>query len=241
MPLLPGRVCLKFLLLNWRSNRFDLVRNPFGHPDTTQAKAVRDAISYAKGSEAAEVIRKKVRRAEEQVCMTEEEREATDVAETTPYIRERINEHIGLTQAHQFDVTVLKPLFEKRNDYDALIQQYPPDLGFNNLPWGCAEPHMERMIVKFIDEGMSFVIVCNDKMEERKYFKDYIEAFAKACSIPIQAFGGYEFKLDHGVCLMYVLQDVWINMIKHKDKKKNGEDVSDVSIGWKSQDHIIRE
>ena len=40
---------------------------------------------------------------------------------------------------------------------------------------------------------------------------------------------------------MYVLQDVWINMIKHKDKKKNGEDVTDVSIGWKSQDHIIRE
>ena len=102
--------------------------------------------------------------------MTEEEREATDVAETTPDIRERIYRYLGISQKHQFDITVLKPLFEKRNDYDALIQQYPPSIGFNNLPWGCAEPHMERMAVKFLDEGQSFIIVCNDNMDERKYF-----------------------------------------------------------------------
>ena len=56
---------MKFLLLNWRKNRFDLVRDPVDYPDTTEAKAVRNAISYAKGTEAADVIRKKVRDAEE--------------------------------------------------------------------------------------------------------------------------------------------------------------------------------
>ena len=40
---------------------------------------------------------------------------------------------------------------------------------------------------------------------------------------------------------MYVLQDVWINMIKHKDKERAGYNVPPVSLHWKSQDHIIRE
>ena len=40
---------------------------------------------------------------------------------------------------------------------------------------------------------------------------------------------------------MYVLQDVWINMIKHKDKERAGYNVQPVSLHWKSQDHIIRE
>ena len=65
MPLLPGRVCLKFLLLNWRMNRFDLVKKPEGYPDTTEGKMVRDAISHAQGSDAIKVIRKKVKDAEE--------------------------------------------------------------------------------------------------------------------------------------------------------------------------------
>ena len=40
---------------------------------------------------------------------------------------------------------------------------------------------------------------------------------------------------------MYVLQDVWINMIIHKNKERAGYDVPPVSIDWKNQDHIIRE
>ena len=40
---------------------------------------------------------------------------------------------------------------------------------------------------------------------------------------------------------MYVLQDVWINMIKHKDKERAGYNVPPVSLHWKSQDHIERE
>ena len=100
-----------------------------------------------------------------------------------------------------------------------MIQQYAPDIGFNNLPWGCAEPHMERMAIKFLDEGQSFIIVCNDKIDERVYFKNYIEAFAEQCSLPPQAFGGYEYKLDHGVKICYILQDVWVNMVELRLKE----------------------
>ena len=140
-------------------------------------------------------------------------REATDVAETPPFVYERTNEHLGVSQASYFDITVHKPLFEKKKDYDAELQQYPPVLGYNNFPWGTAKIHMERMTLKFLEEGMSFIIVCNDVMDEREYFIQYIEAFAKAHHLPPMAFGGYKKKLDHGVCIMYLLQPEWINMI----------------------------
>ena len=80
-------------------------------------------------------------------------RVANDVAETTQSIFDRINWYLGLTKNHYFDVTFLKPHFEKRKDYDAETAQYPPDLAFNNFPRTKSKLHMERMTCKFLDEG----------------------------------------------------------------------------------------
>ena len=60
---------------------------------------------------------------------------ASEVARTPPPIFKRINNKLGLTKAHYFDVTPLKPHFEKKNDYDAENQETPSDLAFNNFPW----------------------------------------------------------------------------------------------------------
>ena len=132
-------------------------------------------------------------------------REATDVAETTPYLFERINEHLGIHQGHYFDMTEYVPYFEKENDYDAEIQELPADLGFNNFPWSKAQLHMKRMTVKFLDDDQSFIAICNDKMDEREYFKNFIEIFADQLSLPLTVFGGYIKKLDRGVKIVYLL------------------------------------
>ena len=100
---------------------------------------------------------------------------------------------------------------------------------------------MEIMAEKFLKEGHSFIIVCNDNMTDRVYFENFIEAFAKYCGLPPTAFGGYKKKLDHGVMVCYILQPEWVDMIEHMKKEKNGEDVEDVSTDWKKQDHITRE
>ena len=78
---------------------------------------------------------------------------ATDVARTTPYVYDRVNEHLNLSRKHYFDICPYVPYFEKWNDYDAEIQQYPPNLAINNFPWTKAMLHMKRMALKFLDEG----------------------------------------------------------------------------------------
>ena len=67
-------------------------------------------------------------------------------------------------------MTVFKPLWEKRKDFDAELQAYPSVICYNNFPWKKAKIHMERMALGFLDEGKSFIIICNDRMEERDYF-----------------------------------------------------------------------
>ena len=57
---------MKFLLPNWKKDRFDLLKSkPVDYPDTKEGKAVREAIGHARSSEAAKVLRQKVRNAEE--------------------------------------------------------------------------------------------------------------------------------------------------------------------------------
>ena len=98
------------------------------------------------------------------------------------------------------------------------------------------------MALGFLDEGQSFIIVCNDKMDERDYFKHYLEAFAKQCGLPLTAFGGYVLKLNRGVKVCYILQEEWINMAIHLKKEKSGE-VEPLPTDWKSEsnDRINRE
>ena len=107
------------------------------------------------------------------------------------------------------------PLFEKRKDYDAEIQEYPPDLDFNNFPWSKAKLHMERMAVNFFCEEKSFIAVCNDNLNDRDYYKMWFEAFAEEHSLPIMAFGGYAAKLNQGVKIVYLLQPEWIDYLEH--------------------------
>ena len=61
------------------------------------------------------------------------------------------------------------------------------------------------MAKKFINEGQSFIAVCNVKVDERKYFKDWIACFTKELKLPPMIFGGYTTKLDHGVMVLYLL------------------------------------
>ena len=44
MPLIEGRICMKFLLRNWQKDRSDLIRKPTHYPETTEGKAMREAI-----------------------------------------------------------------------------------------------------------------------------------------------------------------------------------------------------
>ena len=64
---------------------------------------------------------------------------------------------------------------------------------------------MLRMSLNFLDELQSFVSVCNDKIDDKKYFKGFTELFAHQKSLALKAFGGYEKKLDHGVKIVYLL------------------------------------
>ena len=57
----------------------------------------------------------------------------------------------------------------------------------------------------------------------------------------LKAFGGYSRKLDHGVKIVYLLQPEWWDYLDYLRRKKAGEDLPDISEGWKSQDHIERE
>ena len=41
MPLIPGRVCMKFLLPDWQTNRHDLTRKPVGYPESLEGEALR--------------------------------------------------------------------------------------------------------------------------------------------------------------------------------------------------------
>ena len=66
-----------------------------------------------------------------------------------------------------------------------------------------------------------FIIICNGKIDERVYFKSWIELFAKKIKLPIMAFGGYgERKNDHGVLIVYLLQPEWWDRIIHLKKER---------------------
>ena len=75
---------------------------------------------------------------------------------------------------------------------------------------------MERMTLAFLDEGKSFIAVCNDNMDDRIYWNSWIEAFAAQCSLPLMAFGGYKKKLNLGVKLVYLLQPEWIDYLEYQ-------------------------
>ena len=168
-------------------------------------------------------------------------RDADDVAKTQPDVFEKINRFMGVNQSHCFDICPWVPHFEKRKDYDAELDEYPPVLAFNNFPWGNAKLHMRRMVEKFIDDGQSFIIICNGKIDERVYFKSWIELFAKKVKLPIMAFGGYgERKNDHGVLIVYLLQPEWWDRIIHLKKERSGK-ATPCSTEWKSHKHILRE
>ena len=137
-------------------------------------------------------------------------------------------------------MTALKPHFEKRNDFDAEIQEYPEDIAYNNFAWTKAKLNMQRMTLSFLIDRKSFIAVCNDKTDEKKYFQNFIEAFAKSVSLPLMAFGGYEVKLDHGVKIVYLLQPEWLDYIDHLRRESLGE-VEPLNLDWRSLNHIHRE
>ena len=89
-------------------------------------------------------------------------------------------------------------------------------------------------MVGFLKKGKSYIIVCNDKTDEREYFKHWIEAFAEQMGLPLMAFGGYNKKLPHGVKIIYLLQPEWWDYLDHDKREKRGEEVPYVSDGWKS-------
>ena len=156
------------------------------------------------------MLRHNVREGEEEAMQEYvETREATDVAATPPSISQRLNVKFKLTRDHMWDICKLNPLFEKRKDYDADIQQYAPDLCFNNFAWSKAKRNILRMTQKFLDENQSFIAVCNDKVDEKLYFQGFTELFALQQSLGLKAFGGYSRKLDHGVKVVYLLQPEW--------------------------------
>ena len=44
----PGGVWMKFLLPNWRQNRYDLVRTPVGYPESNEGDYLRAKLSNAR-------------------------------------------------------------------------------------------------------------------------------------------------------------------------------------------------
>ena len=97
------------------------------------------------------------------------------------------------------------------------------------------------MAREFIYSDKSFIVVCNVKVNERKYFSDWIDSFAEQVALPPMAFGGYGVqKLDHGVLILYLLQPEWWDYFEYRKKYEKGE-TEYVSEDWKSQDHIQRE
>ena len=143
---------MKFLLNDWQTNRYDLTLKPVGYPESEEGKAIREAIREANANVGAmeELHKSALRQIGISFWEKNMKREATDVAKTPPHIFERINEYLGLTKASYFDITVYKPHYEKRKDFDAMIQKYPSDLAYNNFPWGDAEGYMEIMAEKFL-------------------------------------------------------------------------------------------
>ena len=128
-----------------------------------------------------------------------------------------MNKFLGLNRSFYFDVCKLKPNFEKQNDFDGELEPYTPGINYNNFPWGDASTHLPRMAEKFVDEQQSFIAVCNVKSNEKKYFCDWIDSFAKQVDLPPMAFGGYgERKLDHGVLILYLLQPEWWDYLDHR-------------------------
>ena len=101
---------------------------------------------------------------------------------------------------------------------------------------------MELMTTKFLDEGMSFIAICNEKIDEKEYFKAFTELFAEQQSLGLMAFGGYEMKLDHGVKIVYLLQPEWWDYLDHLRREKIGE-VKPLDLGWmrEGQNQIRRE
>ena len=90
------------------------------------------------------------------------------------------------------------------------------------------------MAREFIYSDKSFIAVCNVKVNERKYFSDWIDSFAEQVALPPMAFGGYgEQKLDHGVLILYLLQPEWWDYIYHKDLVKHKK-AEPLSTEWKS-------
>ena len=144
------------------------------------------------------------------------------MAKTPPTPYEMISNFMGFS-AHKycFDLCVLKENFEKRNDFDAELQPYRSSISFNNFPWGNAKTHLPRMAKEFIEKKQSFIIVANVKVDEREYFKKWIQCFIKDNKLPPMTFGGYDRKLDHGVAIIYLLQPEWWDHIYHKDRVKN--------------------
>ena len=69
-------------------------------------------------------------------------------------------------------------------------------------------------------------------MNEREYFKKWIDSFAKQVSLPPMAFGGYgERKLDHGVMIVYLLQPEWWDYLEYLELERKGE-VEKKDLDW---------
>ena len=60
MPLKDGRVCMKYLLPNWRKNRYDLLRKPTHYPDCPEGIALREAVIEARSSKGIKDLHKSV-------------------------------------------------------------------------------------------------------------------------------------------------------------------------------------
>ena len=89
------------------------------------------------------------------------------------------------------------------------------------------------MAKEFIENKQSFIIVANVKVDERKYFKEWIACFIKDHKLPPMTFGGYDRKLDHGVAIIYLLQPEWWDWIYHKELVRFGK-AKPLSTEWKS-------
>ena len=181
MPQKEDSVCMKFFLPKWKEDRFDLIGDPVGYPKSTIGNLMRAKLANVRNGFGKFFLMDFVQDCQEKGDLGADTtiRKANDVAESPTKLYARINGKLGLNRKHYFDITPLVPRFEKRNDYDAEIQQYPSSLAYNNFPWFNAKTHLTRMADKFINEGQSFIAVCNPKVNEREYFKKWIEAFAE--------------------------------------------------------------
>ena len=119
----PDSVCMKFLLPNWRKNRYDLIRKPTGYKTSYLGNKLRAKLHNIRSGVSTVNLNDYVAaRQEEGVRKANKtSRKVSDVALTPPKAHERINRFTTFNKKFYFDVCQFKPNFEKKNDFDAEI------------------------------------------------------------------------------------------------------------------------